>query len=284
MNRAENPDAGGRPLFLARLCERLRMLWVEHPGDVRRISRLLENCRRNGLRGADTLAMMEGLGHVADLRVNDIMVPRSQMTVVSYDMELRQILKIVMDSGHSRFPVTGDDLDDVRGVLLAKDLLRCLGPGESAEGFADCIRPQTMVPESKRLDVLLDEFRKNRSHMAIVVDEYGGTAGLVTIEDVLEQIVGDISDEHDVTESEYIYDRGHGCYSVKALTPLTFFNRYFECDLRRGDVDTVGGVVIEALGHVPERGEAVAVGDFLFEVVNADSRRVHLLAVRKSAA
>ena len=273
--------------MIARLCERLCLLRVKHPGDVRRLSRLLDDSRHNGLRGADTLAMMENLGRVAELRVNDIMVPRSQMTVVSHDMELRQILKIVSDSGHSRFPVIGDDLDDVRGVLLAKDLLRCLRPGEnggSAEGYSDYIRPQTMAPESKRLDVLLDEFRKNRSHMAIVVDEYGGTAGLVTIEDVLEQIVGDISDEHDVTESEYIYDRGHGRYSVKALTPLEYFNRYFGCALERDGVDTVGGVVIEALGHVPQRGEQVAVGGFLFEVVNADSRRVHRLAVRRRAA
>ena len=282
VGRSKNSVAAGG--LLARLGERLRLLRIKHPGDVHRINRLVESSRRNGQRGTDTLAMMENLGHVADLRVNDIMVPRSQMTVVSHDMELRQILKIVSDSGHSRFPVIGDDLDDVRGVLLAKDLLRCLRPGENAEGYADYIRPQTVAPESKRLDVLLDEFRKNRGHMAIVVDEYGGTAGLVTIEDVLEQIVGDISDEHDVTENEYIYDRGHGRYSVKALTPLEYFDRYFECALEHGGVDTVGGVVIEALGHVPERGEEVAVGGFLFEVINADSRRVHLLAVRKRAA
>ena len=285
VNRTEHPGTGKRHSLLARLGERLHMLmlWIRHPGDVRRISRLLESSRRNGMRGVNALAMMESLGHVTDLRVNDIMVPRSQMIAVSHDMDLTQILAIVIDSGHSRFPVIGDDLDDVRGVLLAKDLLRCLVPGDNpdATGCADYVRPQTMVPKSKRLDVLLDEFRKNRSHMAMVVDEYGGTAGLVTIEDVLEQIVGDISDEHDVTESEYIYDRDHGHYSVKALTPLEFFNRYFECDLRRDGVDTVGGVVIEALGHVPQRGEEVAVGDFLFEVVTADSRRVHLLAVRR---
>ncbi len=286
MSDDNNTAAGdARPSWIERLCERAQMLFIEHPGEIRRIRHLLENNRHSGLSGADMLLMMEGLVHVADMHVKDIMVPRSQMVVVSHEMGLDDVLGIAIESGHSRFPVIGDGPDDVRGVLLAKDLLRSLRSGRDAEpGLEDYIRQQAVVPQSKRLNVLLDEFRKNRNHMAIVVDEYGGTAGLVTIEDVLEQIVGDISDEHDVTEDQYIYDHGGGRYAVKALTPLAFFNQYFQAGLESRGVDTVGGMVIEALGHMPKRGDEVSIGPFLFEVVHADSRRVHLLAVEKQAA
>ncbi len=277
MNAGGN-GGGAQPSLMTRLCERLRMMFVKHPDEVQRIGRLLENHS-----GADMLLKMERMAQVGEMRVKDVMIPRSQMVVVSNEMGLDDLLGIAIESGHSRFPVIGDSPDDVRGVLLAKDLLRCLR-GDDAPGFEDYIRKHTVVPGSKRLDVLLDDFRKNRSHMAIVVNEYGGTAGLVTIEDVLEQIVGDISDEHDAAEDQYIYDHGKGSYAVKALTPLEAFNDYFKAGLQSRDADTVGGLIIEALGRVPERGDTAAIGPFLFEVLHADSRRVHLLAVTKEKA
>ncbi len=275
MNAGNNGGGGAQPSFITRLCERLRMVFVKHPDEVRRIGRLLENHS-----GADMLQKMERLAQVGEMQVRDVMIPRSQMVVVSHEMSLDDLLGIAIESGHSRFPVIGDSPDDVRGVLLAKDLLRCLRR-DDAPGFEDYIRKHTVVPGSKRLDVLLDDFRRNRSHMAIVVDEYSGTAGLVTIEDVLEQIVGDISDEHDAAEDQYIYDHGGGSYAVKALMPLEFFNDYFQAGLESKGADTVGGLIIEALGRMPERGDTAAIGPFRFEVLHADSRRVHLLAVEK---
>lgn len=274
---AGNNGGGAQPSFITRLRERLRMMFAGHPDEVRRIGRLLQNHS-----GADMLLKMERLAQVGEMRVKDVMIPRSQMVVVSHEMSLDDLLGIAIESGHSRFPVIGDSLDDVRGVLLAKDLLRCLRPGrgDDAPGFDDYIRKHTVVPESKRLDVLLDDFRKNRNHMAIVMDEYTGTAGLVTIEDVLEQIVGDISDEHDAAEDQYIYDHGGGRYAVKALTPLEAFNDYFHAGLEAKGADTVGGLIIETLGRIPERGDTAQIGPFRFEVLHADSRRVHLLSVR----
>lgn len=273
---AGNNGGGAQPSFITRLRERLRMVFAGQPDEVRRIGRLLENHS-----GADMLLKMERLAQVGEMRVKDVMIPRSQMVVVSHEMSLDDLLGIAIESGHSRFPVIGDSLDDVRGVLLAKDLLRCLRPGrDDAPDFDDYIRKPTVVPESKRLDVLLDDFRKNRNHMAVVMDEYSGIAGLVTIEDVLEQIVGDISDEHDAAEDQYIYDHGGGSYAVKALTPLESFNDYFHAGLESKGADTVGGLIIEALGRIPERGDTAQIGPFRFEVLHADSRRVHLLSVR----
>ena len=245
--------------------------------------RILQRASDKGMLDSDSLAMIEGVFHVSDRQVRDIMIPYSQMKVLKKDMDFNTIQATVVESAHSRFPVIDDDPDVVEGVLLAKDLLRYVGDKER-ENFRvrDILRQSYVVPESKRLKVLLGEFRRTRNHMAIVVDEYGSVAGLVTIEDVLEQIVGDITDEHDVAEDQYIYDYGNNNYLVKALTPLGDFNRYFDCHLSNDNsVDTVGGLIINAFGHLPKRGDTTKIENFTFEVSRADTRRVHLLRVKK---
>ena len=245
--------------------------------------RILQRASDKGMLDSDSLAMIEGVFHVSDRQVRDIMIPHSQMKVLKKDMDFNTIQATVVESAHSRFPVIDDDPDVVEGVLLAKDLLRYVGD-KDRENFRvrDILRQPYVVPESKRLKVLLGEFRRTRNHMAIVVDEYGSVAGLVTIEDVLEQIVGDITDEHDVAEDQYIYDYGNNNYLVKALTPLGDFNRYFDCHLSNDNsVDTVGGLIINAFGHLPKRGDTTKIENFTFEVSRADTRRVHLLRVKK---
>ena len=240
----------------------------------------LREATERGLLTADALEMLEGVIAVGDLQVRDIMVPRSQMSVVARDDGVEQLLPIVVESGHSRFPVIGEDRDQVIGILLAKDLLRYYA--ENAPGDFDireCIRPAVFVPESKRLNVLLKEFRKSRHHMAIVVDEYGGVAGLVTIEDVIEQIVGDIADEYDVEEDQPIRRDGERQYTVRALTRIAEFNEYFGTQLSDAEFDTIGGLVAHGFGRVPRRGDALRLDDFEFRVLRADRRRVDLLKV-----
>ncbi|MCY1506759.1 Magnesium and cobalt efflux protein CorC [compost metagenome] len=206
------------------------------------------------------------------------MVPRSQMVIIKASQTPREFLPAIIDSAHSRFPVIGEGPDDVIGILLAKDLLPLILQGDN-DGFnvKDLLRPATFVPESKRLNVLLREFRANHNHMAVVIDEYGGVAGLVTIEDVLEQIVGDIEDEHDVEEDSYIKPLPSGDFLIKALTPIDNFNEAFESDFSDEEFDTVGGLVMNAFGHLPKRNEITEVGAFRFRVLSADSRRIHLL-------
>lgn len=240
----------------------------------------LQKAARKGLLDNESLAMMEGVFDVGDMRVRDIMIPRSQMTVVKKDATFDEVQMTAIDSAHSRFPVVGDDSDSIEGVLLAKDLLRYFND-EDKEGFRvkDLLRRPYVVPESKRLRALLGEFRRTRNHIAIVVDEYGGVAGLVTIEDVLEQIVGDIADEHDIAEDEYVYEYKDGRHLVKALMPLDDFNEYFESHLSNGSADTIGGLIIGAFGHLPKRRETVTIEHFTFEVNRADTRRVHSLWV-----
>tara|TARA_R110002096_G_scaffold46751_4_gene125132 strand:- start:1551 stop:2204 length:654 start_codon:yes stop_codon:yes gene_type:complete len=214
------------------------------------------------------------------------MVPRSQMVVIDIEKEFDEILKLIVESGHSRFPVIGEDRDEVLGILLAKDLLRYFGSDEANDlTIQKLLREVAVIPESKRLNALLKEFRASHNHMAIVVDEYGGVAGLLTIEDVLEEIVGEIDDEHDQEEAAYIRadgDRdGRPCFAVRALTRIEDFNEYFDCELEDEEYDTIGGLVMHALGRLPRRGERVDVDGFEFAVIKADERRIDSLQVQR---
>ena len=229
---------------------------------------------------ADTLAMLEGIWRISDIRAKDIMVPRPSVVAISQDAKLNDIVKIITDSGHSRFPIIGNSLDNISGILLAKDLLQYLG-SEDKFDINNHIRQVAVVPESKRLNVLLDEFRRNRNHMAAVVDEYGGVCGLITLEDVLEQIVGEISDEHDLAEDHYVYADDKGRYIVKAMTPLEYFNRFFSSTIKSKSADTVGGIIIETLGRMPKCEEKILIKDIAFEVFQADQRRIYSLIVRQ---
>ncbi|HUR40707.1 MAG TPA: transporter associated domain-containing protein [Verrucomicrobiae bacterium] len=242
---------------------------------------ILHGARDQGLVDTDALFMIEGVMSTAERPVRDIMIPRAQMSVVEQDWTLEQILPVVVESGHSRFPVVTDSKDKVSGILLAKDLLKFTTQGVDPASFAlqRVLRPAAFIPESKRLNVLLKEFRGSRNHMAIVVDEYGGVAGLVTIEDVVEQIVGEISDEYDESESAKIQKQDERRFLVNGLTPVKDFNQYFSADFPTDGFDTVGGLVVHRFGHMPRRGESVRIGRFGFNVQRADTRRVHQLQV-----
>jgi magnesium and cobalt transporter len=241
---------------------------------------LLQEAAQRGVVDAETLGMFEGALAVAELQVRDIMVPRSDMTCLRRDDPLATILPAVVSSGHSRFPVLEDDKDDVVGILLAKDLLRVAGAGRASRfDMREFLRPAVFVPEAKRLNVLLKEFRVNRNHMAIVVDEYGGVAGLVTIEDVIEQIIGDIDDEFDIEDDQSIRRDGEHEYIVRGATRINEFNEFFGVQLEEAGFDTIAGLVLKQLGHVPRRGEAVTIAGFDFRVVRADRRRIDTLRV-----
>ena len=228
--------------------------------------------------GQDALDMLEGVFQVSTMQVRDIMVPRSQMVVLDRDVSPEDCLPVMNEHGYSRYPVIKDDRDNVIGVLLAKDLLRYFDREQQQRFvFRDVLREAVFVPESKRLNVLLSDFRANRNHMAIVMNEYGGVAGLVTIEDVLEQIVGDIQDEFDYDEDDSMIRKTDDGYIVKALTLLEDFNDYFASDLQHGDTETIGGLITNKFSYLPERGETVDIGDFHFEVLHCDSRRINLL-------
>jgi len=259
----------------------MRRFTRPEPKTKEQLSELLQQAERRGLLDREALGMMEAVLQVADLRVGDIMIPRAEMVHIRRDDPLERILATAVESAHSRFPVTGDDKGEVVGILLAKDLLSYYSETNRRPfNIRDHVRAAVFVPESKRLNVLLKEFRASRNHMAIVVDDYGSAAGLVTIEDVLEQIVGDIEDEHDFDEGAFIYKRGKGEYTVKARTSIEEFNEYFGSALEGGDLDTVGGLVVHAFAHLPKRGERVEIDGFRFTIMRADSRRVHLLTVR----
>ncbi len=233
---------------------------------------------------AEEKSMLTGVLEVSETQVRDVMIPRSQMVVIDIEDEFDKTLKIIVESGHSRFPVIGEDRDEVLGVLLAKDLLRYFGSDDEIS-IRKLLRPAAVIPESKRLNALLKEFRASHNHMAIVVDEYGGVAGLLTIEDVLEEIVGEIEDEHDDEEAEFIRpdgDRnGKPSFAVRALTRVEDFNEYFECALLDEEYDTIGGLVMHELGRLPRRGEKVDFGGFEFSVTRADERRIDALLVQR---
>ncbi|HFC54010.1 MAG TPA: CBS domain-containing protein [Gammaproteobacteria bacterium] len=269
--------------------EKPHLSWLEkigqalYQGEPRSRDELLEMMRdaaRRGLLDGDALAMIEGVLQVAEMQVRDIMIPRSQMVVVERDADPRSWLPVIIESAHSRFPVIEESRDEIIGILLAKDLLAWLAQGgDEAFDIREALRPAVFIPESKRLNVLLKEFRASRNHMAIVVDEYGGVAGLVTIEDVLEQIVGEIEDEHDIDGDTYIMRYGPNRHTVKALTPIDEFNDYFAADFSDDEFDTIGGLVMKGFGHMPKRGEQITLGQFRFKVLRADNRRIHLLQV-----
>jgi magnesium and cobalt transporter len=263
------------------LLDRLGALLMREPGDRQQLVTLLHSSFQRNLLDADALSMIEGVLQVSELQARDIMVPRSQMEAIDVKESPDRFIPLVIESGHSRFPVINENKDDVIGILLAKDLLRYYA-GEEEFNVRDMLRPAVFIPESKRLNVLLKEFRANRNHMAIVVDEYGGVAGLLTIEDVLEQIVGDIEDEHDFDEADdnIIQDKP-GQYRVKALTEIQDFNAALGCRFDDEDFDTVGGLVINRFGRLPKRGESIRIDDMLFKVLRADSRRLHLLEVER---
>jgi magnesium and cobalt transporter len=235
---------------------------------------------------AEEKSMLSGVLEVSETQVRDVMVPRSQMVVIDIEEEFDDILAMIVESGHSRFPVIGEDRDEVLGILLAKDLLRYFGSDKAKDlTIRKLLRPAAVIPESKRLNALLKEFRASHNHMAIVVDEYGGVAGLLTIEDVLEEIVGEIDDEHDQEEAEFIRpdgDRnGKPSFAVRALTRVEDFNEYFDCELDDEEYDTIGGLVMHALGRLPRRGEKVNFGGFEFSVIRADKRRIDALQVQR---
>ncbi|MCW8852771.1 MAG: CBS domain-containing protein [Gammaproteobacteria bacterium] len=240
----------------------------------------LRDAQRKGIINLDALMMIEGVFQVAEMRVRDIMVPRSHLVVIQEDLGVEDMLSIAANSGHSRFPVVDEGLDEVVGILLAKDLTH-YHDEKSREDFEikDILRSAVFVPESKRLNVLLKDFRESRNHMAMVIDEYGGVAGLVTIEDVLEQIVGEIDDEHDAADVTNIRRSGFQRYSVRGLTPLEDFNQYFDSKLSHEKFDTIAGLVTFALGHLPERGEEVTIENFHFKVISANSRRINSMQV-----
>ena len=238
---------------------------------------------------AEEKSMLAGVLEVSETQVRDVMIPRSQMVVIDIEDDIDAMISVILDSGHSRFPVMGEDRDEVLGVLLAKDLLRYFGRRAGQDvPIRKLLRPAAVIPESKRLNALLKEFRASHNHMAIVVDEYGGVSGLLTIEDVLEEIVGDIDDEHDQEEDAYIRpegDRnGRPCYAVRALTRIEDFNEFFECELSDEEYDTVGGLVMHELGRLPRRGESVEFGGFEFSVTKADKRRIGALRVQRLEA
>jgi len=256
--------------------ERLTHFISGEPEDREDLLELLKTAHRRKLIEQDALSMIEGVLQVSELRVRDITTPRSQMVVVPRDAEIETVFPLVAESAHSRYPVIGEDRTEVIGILLVKDLL-LHGLRDRTQLVRDIMRPALYVPESKRLNVLLREFRATRSHMAIVVDEYGAAAGLVTIEDVLEQIVGDIEDEHDFGDEEYIFRKNDREFTLKALTPIEDFNEYFAADFEDDEFDTIGGLIVHHLGHVPKRGEKAELGRFRFIVLRTDGRRVELL-------
>jgi magnesium and cobalt transporter len=257
---------------------RLTQAFAHEPKNRRELLEVLREAHQNKLLDSEALAIVEGAIQVADLQVRDIMVPRSQMMSIKANQTPKEFLPSIIEAAHSRYPVVGESLDDVIGILLAKDLLPLILSGEQPNfNIKDLLRPATFVPESKRLNVLLREFRANHNHMAVVIDEYGGVAGLVTIEDVLEQIVGDIEDEHDVEEDSYVKPLPSGDFLVKALTPIDSFNESFDSEFSDDEFDTVGGLVMSAFGHLPKRNEVTDIGGFRFRVISADSRRIHLL-------
>ncbi|WP_355661348.1 HlyC/CorC family transporter [Halomonas salifodinae] len=235
----------------------------------------------------DALTIIEGALQINDQQVREVLIPRSQVTAIAIDQPLEDYLPVILETGHSRYPVVGENLDEVLGILLVKDLLPMLcRTSEERDGLdlRQVLRPAMFVPESKRLNSLLKEFRDTHNHMAVVVDEYGGTAGIVTIEDILEQIVGDIEDEHDIDEEEDIRELGEGRFAIRALTPIEDFNERFETRFPDEEFDTLGGLVMQRFGHLPRRGEFTDLGGWRFTVLNADNRRIRLLQAEPCGA
>jgi len=262
--------------------ERLSDLLVREPKDREQLMEVLRDAGERDILSADMLHMIESVLQVSEMHVRDVMVPKAQMAAIESDSNLAAVLPLVIESGHSRFPVIDSTNNDVIGILLAKDLIKyCFNNEVSQFDMHQIMRPALFVPQSKRLDVLLREFRVSHHHMAIVIDEYGHVAGLVTIEDVLEQIVGEIEDEYDTEEDDEIKKQADGSYIVKAITPIDDFNEYFDSELSDEEFDTIGGLILQGFGHLPKRGEVLKIENFRFKVLHSDNRRIHLLEITK---
>lgn len=258
--------------------ERLSYALLGEPQDQEQLVNLLRDASEKEILNHDALRMMEGVLHISEMQVEDVMIPKQEMITVSEEQSLADILPIITESQHSRFPVIGDSKNEVIGILLAKDLLSFVNnKPESEFDIHDLLRPAVFIPQSKRLDILLNDFRKKRNHLAIVVDEYGNISGMVTIEDVLEQIVGDIEDEYDIDEQEYIRKHNEANYSIQATCPIEDFNDYFHTQLENQECDTIGGLVLAALGHLPKAGEQITIENIPFTVLKATNRRIVLL-------
>lgn len=271
MSEDQSSNGSGKRTWV----EKIGAAFSSQPRNRDELLAILRVSRDEGILDDDVLAMMEGALEVSETQVRDAMIPRSQMVVVSNDAPLEEFLPSIVESGHSRFPVIGEDKDEVVGILLAKDLLPHLASGSDEFDLMSTVRPAVVIPESKRLNVLLRDFRVSRNHMAIVIDEYGGVSGLITIEDVLEEIVGEIDDEYDEDEEALIQPLGQGRFLVQALTPIEELNEKFGGELSEEDYDTVGGLLLAEFGRVPEFDETVTLGDrFEFRVLKADNRRI----------
>jgi magnesium and cobalt transporter len=285
-----NEDRSGRPAGAIGKDEKNGRTWIERLGQFLQIDpknrdellSILRDAQDNQIIDTDALAMIEGVLQVSEMQVRDVMIPRAQMVVVQRDMSIQEVLPIVVDAAHSRYPVVGENRDEVIGILLAKDLLPYFQLGTQDKfNLRDIMRPAAFIPESKRLNVLLKEFRASRNHIAIVVDEYGGVAGMVTIEDVLEQIVGEIEDEHDYEDDIYIMEHNAHHATVKAITPIDEFNEHFGANFSDEEFDTIGGLIMNSFGRLPKRGERVELGGFSFKILRADGRRVYLIQVKQ---
>ncbi len=264
--------------------ERLSDLLTREPQDREQLMNILRDAGERAILSADMLHMIESVLQVSDMHVRDVMIPKTQMAVIESDSKLEAVLPLIIESGHSRFPVMDTASNDVIGILLAKDLIKyCFNHETSQFNLQRILRPAVFVPQSKRLDVLLREFRISHHHMAIVLDEYGHVAGLVTIEDVLEQIVGDIEDEYDTEEDDEIKKQADGSYIIKAITPIDDFNEYFDSELSDEEFDTIGGLILQGFGHLPKRGEVLKIQTFRFKVLHSDNRRIHLLELIKES-
>ncbi len=266
--------------FPTRLISRLTKLFSSKPTSRDDIAELLRDAHNDNILDYEALDIMEGALAVADQQVREIMIPRSQMTVIPETADTEQILSLVTESKHSRFPVIGESVDNIKGILLAKDLLPLALAGHDNFNLSQVIRPATIVPESKRLNVLLKEFREQRYHMALVLDEYGSVAGLVTIEDILEEIVGEIEDETDQKGLQQIARQQDGSFRLAALTPVEDFNEYFGTGLSEDEFDTIGGIVTRAFGHLPKLGESTTLNRFEVTIIDGDERQIHLLEMR----
>lgn len=258
--------------------DKISQLFSSEPKSRDDLLDVLKVAENNDVIDSDVLRIINGAMQVSEMQVREIMVPRTQMTVIKAGQPFNDMLDLIVKTAHSRYPVIGETMDEVLGILLAKDLLPLVSQNNTDNfDITTLLRSATVVPESKRLNVLLREFRENRNHMAMVIDEYGGVAGLVTIEDVLEEIVGDIEDEHDVAQDTYIKKLAENDYIIKALTPIEDFNETFKADFSDEEFDTIGGIILQQFGHMPRRNEMATVNGYQFKVLNADNRQVHLL-------
>ena len=263
------------------LFEKIGRAFSATPRSSDDITDMLRSAQSESIIDASVLQIMEGALKVSDLQAREIMIPRSQMFMIEDDFTLEEVLNVVIESQHSRFPVVGESSDDIKGILLAKEMLQLLLADTAELNLESLLRPATIIPESKRLNVLLQEFREKRYHMAIVVDEYGGVSGLVTIEDILEEIVGEIEDETDDHEEASILPTESGAFTVEAITEISDFNEFFDVGLAYDEFDTVGGLVLHALGRLPELGETITIDNFHFKVTGGDNRKITQLEVTK---